>query len=374
MDIYEKIKFCIEHRPEVPDEFKESTKLLDKWMLSKDKEGIHPEIFITSSNRTGGKTYYIARLLVDLFTRFGSQFILLTRAGTQLGRVADGVLSAVMEEFEDYTFKETVVVNNVYSEISFRHKVVDEETGSEEEIEEVAGFVLSINASDKIKVFSSAFYDVELMFMDEFQGETYLSRECEKWYNIHMSVARGHGKATRCVPVIMASNSLSIINPYYKFLGLQDKIQDDTKMYRGVGLCLLRFKNEEVANAQKKSRFNIACGESEMAKSNIDNEWLLDSRSCVCKADKSWGRNFYVCTLTCKDEVFAIRKYENGIYYVNRSADWTNNNIYALSVDGVENIECAKRTIPLTVISREFLKGRVRFSDLSCKATMLEWI
>ena len=39
-----------------------------------------------------------------------------------------------------------------------------------------------------------------------------------------------------------------------------------------------------------------------------------------------------------------------------------------------EYIECAKRTIPLAVLSREFLKGRVRFSDLSCKATMLEWI
>ena len=62
---------------------------------------------------------------------------------------------------------------------------------------------------------------------------------------------------------------------------------------------------------------------------------------------------------------------KNGMFYVNRNIDETCTNIYALTVDGMENVECAKRSVPLQVMQREFTRGNVRFSDLSCKYTML---
>ena len=82
----------------------------------------------------------------------------------------------------------------------------------------------------------------------------------------------------------------------------------------------------------------------------------------------------YVCTFVKGDEKFALRFYDNGIVYVNRSIDLTCKDVYALSVDGVENIECAKRSTPLAILNREFLRGNARFSDLSCKYTILDWI
>ena len=373
MDIYEKIRYCLKNLRMPPKAFVESTEMLKKWLLTPDPDGIMPEIFVTMSNRTGGKTYFIAYLLLDLYKRYGTKFAIETRTGNELGNVALGIFSAVLDEFPDYELEERIAVPNAYSEIVL-HSICIDENDKEQKTSEVIGYVISLNASDKIKKFSSKFYDVEIMFMDEFQADTYIPKEVDKWINIHMSIARGHGKASRCVPVIMASNSLSIVNPYFNLWKLESKVQSDTKFYRSAGLSLLRFVNNSVAKEQELSRFNIANRGSEQLESNITNSWLYDSRACVEKPDKSWGKNTYICTFIKGDVKYALRHYSNGFYYVNRSVDETNKNIFALSVDGVENIECAKRSVPLNVLKSQFLKGKARFSDLTCKYDILEWI
>lgn len=380
MTIHEQIKYCLDNLREVPDEFKESTELLKKWLLRPDSEGIMPEIYITMSNRTGGKTYFIAYLLFDLWRRFGTKFALETRTGNELGNVVGGIFSAVMEEFPGFTIEERVAVPNVYSEIICKYDCDEDTTATDGEStkgtkkQEVIGYVLSINASDKIKKFSSEFYDVDIMFLDEFQADRYLAGEVDKWVNIHMSVARGHGKASRCVPIIMASNSLTIVNPYFALWKLESKIQENTKFYRAPGLSVLRFVNDAVAKQQSESRFNIACTGNKQLESNITNSWLNDNRACVGKPDGSWGRAYYIATFIKGDEQFGFRQYENGMYYVNRNVDETCTNVYALTVDGMENVECAKRSVALQVMQREFTRGKVRFSDLSCKYVMLDWI
>ena len=372
MTIYEKIKFCLEQLRPVPDNFKESTELLKKWLLKKDNEGYNPEIFITMSNRTGGKTYFIAYLLFDLFRRFGVKFVLYCRTGSELGNVVSGIFSSVMHEFEGYQIEENIAVQNVYSDICVKYEV--EEDGKKTIHKDICGYVICLNASDKIKKFSSNFYDVDIIFFDEFQADTYLGKEIDKYVNVHMSIARGSGMASRPVPVIMASNSLTIVNPYFEMFKLTNKIQENTKFLTVPGISLLRFVNNSVAEEQARSRFNIACSSSEQLKSNITNSWLKDNKACVCKPQSEWGRGFYICTFVKKNEKYGMRRYNNNIIYVSRSVDNTCNSIYALDVDGMENIECAKRSLPLQILRQEFLKGNVRFSDLACKYTMLDWI
>ena len=50
MTIYDKIDYCLEHLREVPDDFKESTEMLKKWLKRPDADGLRPEIFVTMSN------------------------------------------------------------------------------------------------------------------------------------------------------------------------------------------------------------------------------------------------------------------------------------------------------------------------------------
>ena len=378
--ITEKIKFVLEHLRDVPDAFKESTEMMKKWLMRPDPDGLPPEIFVSISNRTGGKTYFVAYLLMELWMKFGTTFMLLARTGTELGNTAGGIFSSVLEEFPGFTIVEQVRINNVYSEIMIIYDeeevtaAGDGESTETKKCKETLGYVLAINASDKIKKISSMFYDSDIMFMDEFQADKYVPKEVDKFANIHMSVARGHGKASRYVPVIMCSNSLSIINPYFSEWHLDSKIQENTKFYRESGLSLLRFVNDEVAKQQSESRFNTVFKNNRQINSNITNSWLNDSRSCISKPAKDWGNRTYVATFIADDSKYALRVYDNGIYYVNRSVDETHNNVYALSVDGSENVECARRSVPLLCLRDKFLKGMARFSDLQCKVDMLKWI
>ena len=380
MDINEKIKYVLEHLRDVPDEFKESTETMKKWLLKKDNEGYYPEIYVGMSNRTGGKTYFMAYLLLKLYETFGTKFVLEARTGTELGRTAEGIFAAVLHEFNNWSIEERIVVNNVYSEIylTYEHEVEDnKEDGASmktEKCTEKIGYVVVINASDKIKKFSSAFYDAEIMLFDEFQAVQYVPDEVNKWVNIHISIARGNGKATRYLPIIMLSNSLSIVNPYFELWKLSSKIQTDTKLYREAGLSVLRFVNDEVADKQRESRFNIACKDSKILNSGIENTWLYDAKACVCKPEKSWGNCYYIATFLKNENKFGVRLYENGFIYVNRSVDETCTNIYTMSDDAEENVEFAKYSTVLQTLKAAFVKGKARFSDLSCKYDMLNWI
>ena len=73
-------------------------------------------------------------------------------------------------------------------------------------------------------------------------------------------------------------------------------------------------------------------------------------------------------------KIKAIKLYENGFIYVNRSVDETCTNIYTMSDDAEENVEFAKYSTVLQTLKSAFVKGKARFSDLSCKYDMLNWI
>ena len=66
-------------------QYYDGTKLLS--ML--DINGKRPEIYMTTTNRTGGKTTYFGRLLVNRFKKTGAKFCLLYRFNYELDEVAD---------------------------------------------------------------------------------------------------------------------------------------------------------------------------------------------------------------------------------------------------------------------------------------------
>ena len=67
------------------DKYYDGTKLLS--ML--DIKGLKPELFICTTNRTGGKTTYFGRLVVNRFIKQGKKFALLYRYNYELDDVAD---------------------------------------------------------------------------------------------------------------------------------------------------------------------------------------------------------------------------------------------------------------------------------------------
>ena len=67
------------------NKYYDGTKLLS--ML--DINGNKPEIYMVTTNRTGGKTTYFSRLLVNRFLKRGEKFALLYRYNYELDEIAD---------------------------------------------------------------------------------------------------------------------------------------------------------------------------------------------------------------------------------------------------------------------------------------------
>ena len=343
--------------------FYDGTKLLN----TKDKNGQRPEILFSISNRGAGKTYFFARYLIENYEKTGRKFALLCRYATkELGAVADGIFKAFLaNERKGYSVSEKVLQRGVYSEVVMTHLDQDKKT-----VTDKIGYVLPINSSDALKRISSTFVDVDVMFFDEFQCDNYVPDEVNKFINIHFTVARGNKEGVRFVPVILASNSLSITNPYFTALGIATKIQSNTHFFKGDGFVLERFTNTDVARKQRESTFNKAFAGSRQVVSNIDNSWLNDSWSLVGKPD-GWGRALYVCTMIDGDKKYGVRYYpQMGYYYINRKIDSSCSAVFNLSVDGVENVPLIKSTIVLRNLKNGYGKGIVRFSDIAVKDVM----
>ena len=331
-----------------------------KLLSLKDLNGNRPEIYICTSNRTGGKTTYFSRLLVNRFLNQGEKFCLIYRYNYELDDVADKFFKDINELFFD-GFKMTSKrrASGIFHELF---------------INEIScGYAVSLNSADQLKKYSHLFSDVERMLFDEFQSESnrYCSDEIRKFLSVHTSVARGQGKQVRYVPVYMISNPVSLINPYYVSLGISNRLKKDTKFLRGDGFVLEQGFNASASEAQKESGFNKAFSSDIYTNYATEGIYLNDNESFI---EKPTGRSNYICTLKYKDTEYSIREYlENGYLYCDTSVDATfPTKIAVTTADHNVNYVMLKRNAFLLENLRFlFEKGCFRFRDLRCKEAVL---
>jgi len=171
--------------------------------------------------------------------------------------------------YQGHSMTEKCMINNAVYELFYDGKP--------------CGYTVCINNADAIKRNSSLFVDVDYMFLDEFQSETgkYVSNEVQKFISIYTSVARGGGKQYRYVTVLMASNTVSMMNPYYIQLGIDKRLKPETKFLRGKGFVLEITFNENAANELMSSPIGRAFGNTEYMKYSVNNEYLNDSREFI---------------------------------------------------------------------------------------------
>lgn len=198
------------------NKYYDGTKLLS--ML--DLDGNKPEIYICTTNRTGGKTTYFGRLCVNRFLNHEEKFCLLYRYNYELDDVANKFFKDIGSLFfKDYYMNSTRKASGIFHELFLTKNPAEKEGVS-------CGYAISLNSADQIKKYSHLFSDVDRILFDEFQSETnhYCSDEISKFLSVHTSIARGQGEQTRYVPVFMLSNPVSLINPYYVELGISERL------------------------------------------------------------------------------------------------------------------------------------------------------
>lgn len=334
----------------------DGTKLLS--ML--DINGNKPEIYMCTTNRTGGKTTYFGRLCINRFLDKCEKFCLLYRYNYEL----DDVVDKFYKDLGGLFFPNNIMTSKRRASGIFHELFLDDKS---------CGYAISLNSADQIKKYSHLFSDVMRIIFDEFQSETshYCNDEIKKLLSVHTSIARGQGEQVRYVPVFMLSNPVSIINPYYVELGISARLRNDTKFLRGNGFVLEQGFIESASEEQKLSGFNRAFSNNEYVAYSSECVYLNDNTSFI---DKPIGKNRYICTLRYKGSEFAIREFtENGYMYCDDKPDSTFRLKITVTTDdhNINYVMLKRNDFFLTNLRFLFERGAFRFKDMRCKEAVL---
>ena len=338
-------------------DYYDGTKLLSLMDINGEK----PEIYICTTNRSGGKTTYFGRLAVNRFRDKGEKFALIYRFNYELDDCADKFYKDIGKLF----FPNTTMTSKRKASGIYHELFIDDVS---------CGYAISLNSADQLKKYSHLLSDVQRIIFDEFQSETnhYCFDEVSKLMSVHMSIARGRGELVRYVPVYMISNPVSIINPYYVDMGISARLNDNVKFLKGDGFVLEQGYVASASEAQKLSGFNRAFKNHKYVAYATENVYLNDNKAFI---EKPEGNSKYLATLRYNNVDFAIREYaDSGVIYCDTSPDYTFPNKLAVTTEdhAVNYVMLRKNDIFLSQLRWYFEKGCFRFKDLRCKEAVLK--
>lgn len=332
-----------------------------KLLSMRDINGNKPEIFMCTTNRTGGKTTYFGRLCVNRFFDKGKKFALIYRYNYELDDCADKFYKDISGLF----FKGTTMTSKRKASGIYHELFIDGAS---------CGYAVSLNSADQLKKYSHLFSDVSRMMFDEFQSETnhYCPDEIRKFLSVHTSIARGQGEQIRYVPVYMCANPVSIINPYYVEMGISERLREDTKFLRGDGFVLEQGYVDSASKAQMESGFNRAFARNSYVAYSSQSIYLNDNQAFV---EKPFGRGRYLGTLRYKGVDYGLREFaEEGVIYCDDKPDNSFGMKLTVTTDDhqVNYVMLKRNSLFLNNMRYFFEQGCFRFKDLRCKEAVLK--
>ena len=334
-----------------------------KLLSLKDINGNKPEIYICTSNRSAGKTTYFNRYFLNRFIKYGEKFVLLYRYKYELDNCADKFFKEIGHLFfKGHTMDSKRQALGIYHELFFD--------------EQPCGYAIAMNSADQIKKNSHFFSDAKRILFDEFQSETnsYCANEVEKFQSVHVSIARGDGEQVKYLPVVMISNPVTIINPYYTAMNISARLQSNTKFLKGDGFVLEQGFNASASEEQKLSAFNRAFSNSSYLTYASEAVYLNDNYSFI---ETPKGASRYVCTLRYNDEDYAIRTYASeGIIYCDKRAESSYPIKIAVTTADhrINYVMLMQNDEFISKLRTYFRLGCFRFRDLNCKECVMKAI
>lgn len=334
----------------------------NKLLCMRDLDGEVPEIFMCEGNRTAGKTFAFKWWCVKRFLRHGEKFMVLYRYSYEL----DGAADAFFKDLEQIKLPGHVMtadwcIRNVCLNLYLDKKH--------------CGYAMCMSNPDVVKKKSATFVDVARIFMDEYQSESgkYLPNELDRFQSIHMSVARGGGKHTRYVPVYMASNGVTIFNPYSVAFGFSSRIKSCTKFIRGKGVVMERTFNQNAADAINESAFARAFAGTTYQQYATGDTYMLDDNNFIGKYP---GRKWPEATIKYHGEMFGLWLIkEKNLHILSRKFDPSIKAVITGSLgDHAEGTYFAHAGNMLKILVNLYDTGRIFFEDGACKNAFIDTI
>ncbi len=337
----------------------DGTKLLS--ML--DINGRQPDIYISTSNRSAGKTTYFSRLFVKRFLNHGEKFALFYRYNYEISDVADKFFKELKTLFfPNYEMKSKSRAKGIYHELYLN--------------DSLCGYAMAINSAEQLKKYSHLFADVQRILYDEFQSENnkYCPNEVTKFLSLLVSISRGGGQQVRRVPVYMLGNLVTVLNPYYIALDVSDKLDNKTKFLKGDGFVIEQGFLSEVAQQQKQTGILRAFKNENYTRYATEAIYLNDNAVFI---EKPEGKNNYLATVIIEGCEYALREYpEKGIIYCSENVDKTFPNKITLSAEDmkINYIMLQKNDFFIALMKKFFEVGAFRFQNLKCKKAVFKML
>lgn len=339
-----------------------------KLLSTKDLDGLPPELFLCTGNRSAGKTTFFSKMLVERFLKYNEKFMLLYRFNYEITDVSDKFFKDIGGLFfGDYYMSADRKASGIYYDLFINRRDGDETT------RQACGYAVALNNSDQLRKYSHLFSDTAAIFFDEFQSESdhYCANEITKFLSLHTSVARGQGQHSRYVPVYMCSNTVSMLNPYFSALGISSRLQANTKFLRGHGFVLECSNVESAADALKQSRFMTAFAGDSYAQYATENIYLNDSLTFI---EKPAGRSKYLATLEYDGKAYALRSFpDDGIIYCDDRPDRSYKFRIAVTTADhqINYVILRQNNLFIQEMRYLFERGSFRFKNLRCKEAAL---
>lgn len=314
--------------------------------------------------RGAGKTYSSARFFYNQFIKEGKRVMVFVRDVNEINYVAEGIFNKFLSDNHKNTRLIIKPHENIFSYINLVTG-----SGDNRKVDNL-GFVVSLKNAKKIKeargIFETA--NVKYFYMDEFMplDGKYLKDETNMMKYIYDTV---NGQIED-LPIIMTANTISIGNPYFTMLGLNGKIQSNTRKLKTDTCIYENVVVEGLAEKHINSAANRAFGQNDTK--YVSNVWIGDNDSLVAKPD-NWGRGRYTCTLIYKNQKLGVYSYDSiGLRFISRKIDKSCPYEYNLTLEGSLNIPLLKTTPLLKALHNELYSGLIRVSDGNIQRLLLE--
>ncbi|MCM1511466.1 MAG: phage DNA encapsidation protein [Clostridium sp.] len=333
-----------------------------------DLNGEKPLFLICVGNRSGGKTTYWTKRVIDNYFERGEEFVFVYRYGYELDGVVEKIFGNVHSLFYQ-SFEMTYEKLGKGTVMQLKIGPVDED----KKLYRKCGYAICLNRTDAVKKYSQVFQKVHWIIFDEFQTEDdqYLSDEPGKLVSAYTSIARGGGFMSRPVQLVMISNPTSILNPYYHYLGIADRLREDTKYIRGDNFVFEQLFNKDAADAQASNSVIKAFSKVAYTTYLTQLKYLNDNKAFL---EKPSGRGMYLMTAYYDGDSYGILTYpEDGVYYVSNKVDQTCQNKIAVSVRDHNEATMMIGAAPIMVMAmrKAFNKGQFRFKNAKCREMIL---
>lgn len=278
------------------EKFYDGTKLLSMM----DIDGKKPEIYMCTTNRLGGKTTFVNRWRFKKFLKEKKKTIWLYRWQNEIDSAPDTLFENTIPNF----FPGVEYDGDVKGQGKYCNLYLNGQN---------CGYGVAINSADSIRKISSKFYDAEWVVFDEFQPESnkYCPDEITKFQSLHTSLARGGRKFMKYLPIIMLSNTVTIINPYYVSMGISKTLRSKDKFKRGKGYVLEQGFVEGASDALLNSGFSKAFGDSDYLNYSAQNKYLLDNIKFIANYK---GKKDYNATVIYKGDMYGVYQVNGGLY------------------------------------------------------------